>query len=291
MMSNTEAGAPIVVGVDGSEDSLRALDWAAAEAARHGWPLRLVYAHPPSDTLRPAVDALRTDPSGQDSRLSAAQDHVAREFPGLSLSTVEREGPAPRVLLEESEQARMLVVGREGLNRFGQSVLGSVSLACATNARVPVAVIPMAWDPPKKPYGRVLLGVDGSEKCQAATHYAFQAAADRGAELVVVYAWHRPTGHPERWQLDTEDPDVKAHFRRILADSIGRWQDKYPDVAVTAVDEVNHPAMALGRHAVTADLVVIGGRGHGTVTGASLGSIALAVLRHIDRPIVVVHQP
>jgi nucleotide-binding universal stress UspA family protein len=36
---------------------------------------------------------------------------------------------------------------------------------------------------------------------------------------------------------------------------------------------------------------VIGGRGHGTVTGMLLGSVARAILRHVDRPIIVVHQP
>jgi nucleotide-binding universal stress UspA family protein len=36
---------------------------------------------------------------------------------------------------------------------------------------------------------------------------------------------------------------------------------------------------------------VIGGRGHGTVTGMLLGSVARAVLRHVDHPIAVIHEP
>ena len=44
-MTNSEFIKPVVVGVDGSDDALRALDWAADEAARHGWSLRIVHAY------------------------------------------------------------------------------------------------------------------------------------------------------------------------------------------------------------------------------------------------------
>ncbi len=48
--------------------------------------------------------------------------------------------------------------------------------------------------------------------------------------------------------------------------------------------------MALAKYADATDQVVIGGRGHGVVTGALLGSQARAILRHVAAPIVVVHQ-
>lgn len=291
-MSNTGAGAPVVVGVDGSEDSLHALDWAAAEAARHHWTLRLVHAYQAPIAALPAM-AVTLPPPDEESRnvLDEARDRVARTHPELSVSTVQQEGPAPRVLLDESEGARMLVVGREGLSRIAELVLGSVSLACAMHSRVPVAVIPAGWESPTPPHGRIVVGVDGSENCQAAIQYAFQAAAERGAEFVAVYAWYLPTRWPEGWPIGADMPDIEADVDRDLAESIGRWREKYPRVPVRTVSEFNHPTVALARHAAEADMVVIGGRGHGTITGALLGSVARSTLRQLDRPTVVVHQP
>ncbi|MFW6091689.1 MAG: universal stress protein [Actinomycetota bacterium] len=291
-MSNNERGAPMVVGVDGSEDSLRALDWAAAEAARHGWPLRIVSAYEANVAALPAVAVTLPGPTERvKAVLAQARDRVANAYPELAVSTEPVQGPAPHVLLTESERARMLVVGREGVNRLAEIVLGSVSLECATHAQVPVAVIPAAWDPPKEPYGRIVLGIDGSENCQAATQYAFEEATERDAELIVAYAWHQPTHRPDDWPARTDDPHVRADFHQVLADFVSAWRDKYPDARVTAIDEVNHPALVLGHLSADADMVVIGGRGHGTVTGALLGSVAKAILRHVDRPVVVVHEP
>ncbi len=77
----------------------------------------------------------------------------------------------------------------------------------------------------------------------------------------------------------------------MLAEQLAGWRSKYPDVGVTEVVESGHPAAVIKEQAAHADLVVIGGRGHGVVTGMLLGSIARAVLHHVDRPIAVVHEP
>lgn len=291
-MSNTDLNKLVVVGVDGSTDSLHALDWAADEAAKHGWPVRLVNAYQPVIAALPAV-AVELPDATEESRhiLEHARNWVLSAHPDLSVSIMSVEGPAPRALLGASTDAGMLVVGREGLGRFAELALGSVSLACASRSATPVAVIPAAWDPPEKPFGRIVVGVDGSENCQAAVRYAFEAAAEREAALTAVFAWHQPTKWPEGWPLTSDDkPRVEADYDLILAESIAGWREKFPDVAVTTVGESEHPAEAIARHAEHADLVVIGGRGHGTVTGMLLGSVARAILRHVDRPTIVVHQ-
>ncbi|MFW6090677.1 MAG: universal stress protein [Actinomycetota bacterium] len=291
-MSNPEDAAPVVVGIDGSEDALLALDWAAAEAARHGWPLRLVNAYQTPVAALPAVAVSLPSPIDESEKfLDEAKERVARSHPELPVTTVRLVGPAPQVLLDESAQARMLVVGREGLSRMAELVLGSVSLACAMHAKTPVAVVPASWTRPATPYDRVVVGVDGSDNCQAAVKYAFGAAAERGAELVAVYAWYAPTRWPEGWPIGADMPEIEAELNRDLVEFLSKWRATYPQVAVRPVAEFNHPTHALARHAAEADLVVIGGRGHGTITGALLGSVARAILRSLDRPTVVVHQP
>jgi nucleotide-binding universal stress UspA family protein len=289
-MSN-ELNLPVVVGVDGSDYALTALDWAAEKAARHGWPLRLVNAYQVYVTAMP-VAATALPPPTEESRkiLDEARERVIAAYPDLTVTTVQHEGTAPSVLVRESEQARLLVVGREGIGRIAELVLGSVSMEVAARAKVPVAVIPANWSPPAEPYRRIVVGVDGSENCQAAVELAFATAAEQEAELVAVYAWHQPTRWPEGWPIGADEPRFKAEYDRILASATAPWLDKYPQVNVTTVSEVDHPAVALERHAAAADMVVIGGRGHGTVTGMLLGSVARAILRHIDRPVMVVHQ-
>jgi nucleotide-binding universal stress UspA family protein len=286
----------VIVGIDGSVDALHAVDWAADEAARHRWPVRLVHAYHAPIAALPAVMATLPPPIDASARIrSEARRRVADAHPDLTVAVVHREGPAPSVLLGESEQARMLVVGREGLGRIAELLLGSVSLACATRARVPVAVIPYAWKPPATPHGRVVVGVDGSPNCEAAVQYAFQTAADRGSEVVAVHAWHHttrwPEGWPDGWPPGTDTQPFLSNLDHMFAESMAQWSQKYPDVHVTTATGVGHPAIVLERYVAAADLVVIGGRGHGVVTGMLLGSVARAIVRHLDRPVVVVREP
>lgn len=290
-MSNMESNRPIVVGIDGSQDSLRAADWAAAEAQRHGWPIKLVHAYQRAVAALPAVAVTLPAPVEEATKyLSEARDRVVADRPGLDVSVVQQEGQTPRVLLDESEQARLLVVGREGLTRMAELVLGSVSLACATHSKTPVAVIPAAWDAPAEPYGRIVLGIDGSANCEAAVRYAFETAAERNAELVVVRAWGLPTRWSDGWPAELNKAKFEAEIESELAEWLADWRQKYPEVAVRTVAEFAQPAAALAKYAAEADQVVIGGRGHGVVTGALLGSQARTILRHVVAPIVVVHQ-
>lgn len=290
-MSNTDLESPVLVGVDGSDEAFRALDWAAVESANHDRALRVVYVRPDEPATWPVDAAVRPSPSEQGELvLAEARERAAAAHPGLSVSIAQIEGKPPQVLLEESRQARMLVVGREGMGRFAELVFGSVSLAVASRATVPVAVIPASWVRPPEPYGRIVCGIDGSQNCRTAAEFAFEIAAERNAELVVAYAWHQPLNRPDSWPLGTEDPHVKADFERALATVIDDLRAKYPDVPVEVVDEVEHPALVLGRQASNADVVVIGGRGHGAVTGMLLGSVAHAIIRHLDRPVIVVHS-
>lgn len=280
---------PIIVGIDGSDDSRKAMQWAAHEADRHGWSIRLVHAYDPQPGLLPPVEPETPAQRGR-RLLRVAHDEVTVGFPGLRVDVVGREGPAPPVLLAECRRGRMVVVGREGLGRLAELVLGSVSLAVATHARVPVVVVPAAWEPAGGPFGRVVVGVDGSANCQAAVETAFQLAAERGAALDVVFAWPHPSGMPHGWPPDIVKPGVRPEYHAVLDKSIDGLPEKFPDVPVTSHLDTRHPAEALKDRGHTADLVVIGGRGHGVVTGMLLGSVARAILRHVDIPIMVVHR-
>jgi nucleotide-binding universal stress UspA family protein len=286
-MSTDVVDSPIVVGIDGSESALNAMQWAAQEAAGHGWPVRLVNAYEQLPGI--PTTAARTVRVVAEELLREARERLeSRGFASLNVSTVARPGFPSRVLVQESAQARALVVGREGAGLFTPMVLGSTSLACATHARVPVVVIPETWQPAPPAQRAITLCVDGSSRSQAAIEYAFATASRWKARLVAVFAMRRTEQLvADALVIDTES---LAAARRMVSRQVAEWRSKLPDVDVTEVVEVGHPAAVIKERATDADLVVLGGRGHGTVTGMPLGSVAHAVLHHVDRPIAVVHE-
>ncbi|MFW6091238.1 MAG: universal stress protein [Actinomycetota bacterium] len=282
-MATTAANPPLVVGVDGSEVALIALDWASDEAAANGWPLRLVYV---AERYAAHVSTMVVGREIADTVFAEARQRLRRRGRrGLEVTAAMRHGSPRRVLLREASRTRGLVIGREGAGQFAELTLGSTALACATHARVPVIVVPRSWRPRQAGERTIVLGVDGSPRCRAAIEYAFATAARQGARIVAVLAVRRPEREATEQVIDS---DGAAQAKRILTEQLDEWRSKFPEVPVTEVVEAGHAAAVIKRHAADADLVVVGGRGQGTVTGMLLGSIARAVLQHVDRPVAVV---
>ncbi len=142
------ADAPVVVGVDGSVGSLRAVGYAAAEAAREGRPLLLLTAEAREDagdlgagtpTGAPDdADPADADADGTDRALA----EVRRRWPDVAV-TLRRvaERPAP-ALVAASRDAALVVVGSRGRGGFTGLLLGSVSQAVLHHASCPVLVVP-----------------------------------------------------------------------------------------------------------------------------------------------------
>ncbi|MEV3936798.1 universal stress protein [Glycomyces sp. NPDC049804] len=143
MSDRKAAVGTIVVGVDGSASSLRALQWSLAQAERTGSNVVAVLAwRAPSGygtgSLVPrgaqwAADAKAALES------SAAPACEARPRVPVELRAV--EGHPAAVLLHEAEHADLLVVGSRGRGAFAGALLGSVSLHCIRYANCPVVVV------------------------------------------------------------------------------------------------------------------------------------------------------
>jgi nucleotide-binding universal stress UspA family protein len=129
----------IVVGVDGSERSMRALEWAATEAKLRGAVLQVVHVdfarHEAVEALAP--DMLTTERSVLEQAVTRAQ---ALEK-DIMVSGRLCEPPADKALIEMSEGADMLVVGSRGLSGLKERVSGSVSNECAHRCRCPVVIV------------------------------------------------------------------------------------------------------------------------------------------------------
>ncbi|WP_295124224.1 universal stress protein [uncultured Leifsonia sp.] len=134
-------GGRIVVGVDGSAESLSALRRGARMAERLGCSLVgvTVWEYPPS---WPGYVMGGWDPE-RDARTiadDAASDVFGTKRPDW-YSTVIRSGSAARQLIAEAEDAEMLIVGSRGLGGFTGLLLGSVSRSVVEHADCPVLVI------------------------------------------------------------------------------------------------------------------------------------------------------
>ncbi len=133
----------IVVGVDGSESSKRALRWAADQAKLTGAQLKVVttWEYPPTLGWAPPYPS-DFDPE-QDARkaLQETVDSVLGADPGVAVEISVTEGHPAYVLVQAAGEAALLVVGSRGHGAFAGMLLGSVSEYCAAHSPCPVVVV------------------------------------------------------------------------------------------------------------------------------------------------------
>ncbi|MGA9873308.1 MAG: universal stress protein [Rhodococcus sp. (in: high G+C Gram-positive bacteria)] len=277
----------IVVGVDGSDGSGRAVAWAASTAVSHGYSLRIVTAVdvPARLTDEQALEFRRVAKS----RLTASAE-IARGVGGgaaLDIAGEARDGNVVDVLLDESARCALVVLGASGLNESDSRLLGSASIGLSAHAHSPVAVVRgRSIDTDGAP-GPVVVGIDGSAVNQAAIAAGFDEASRRGAPLVAVHVWSdvslgQISAVPQQWE------DIAASEEAVLAESLAGWQEKYPDVDVRRVVAQDRPVRVLGQMSEEASLIVVGNRGRGGFTGMLLGSTSYALIHTADCPVLVV---
>jgi nucleotide-binding universal stress UspA family protein len=141
----------IVVGVDGSEASRRALTWARDEAMLRSLPLEVVSAWgmPPVPVV-PEISAWSAEavadmgPATKEMVEEMLRDVVAERDLDVEVSVV--QGAPAAALLDEAADAELLVVGSRGLGGFRSLLLGSVSQQCAQHAPCPVVIVPSERD-------------------------------------------------------------------------------------------------------------------------------------------------
>lgn len=134
----------VIVGVDGSAQSIVALQWTCRRAGMCGDHVRAVCAW----SLGASGEdwSLPSDAKAEGQRraervLRDAAEAVRRDHPAAELETQAIQGAAARVLVEMSADADLLVVGSRGLGGFTGLLLGSVSQQCVHHAHCPVTVI------------------------------------------------------------------------------------------------------------------------------------------------------
>ncbi|MEU3413889.1 universal stress protein [Streptomyces sp. NPDC006658] len=290
--------APVIAAVDGSADSLRALDWALDAARRRAAPLRVVHvrqyaawgqagvlvAGPPGTEDDPVLDEVRA-------RLG---DHAGQ--PAVEYVTL--EGVPGAVLPELGDEAQLLVLGSRGRGGFASLLLGSNGLAAARDAGCPVVVVPppgreVHGEGPAEPGPRVVAGLHADSPDDGVLAFAFAEAARRHARLQVVAAYPWPA---QAWSAPGQpmpplvDEEAVADETRALADGfLAPHRERHPEVRADAEALPGDAAGHLVAASRDAELVVVGRHRRRLLAPARMmGSVTQAVLLHAASPVAVV---
>ncbi|MFE2061206.1 universal stress protein [Streptomyces sp. NPDC059467] len=283
---------PITAGVDGTEESLAALDWAAREAVRRGLPLRVVHAWRYEEH-----EALGGDREGQRGWVSEGVAESVRavtgRHPDLSVSVDVVEGGPVEVLVDAAAGSELLALGSRGHGRVVGFLLGSVGQQVIAEAARPVVLVRAGDRPTAEAAGReVVVGQQGGPEDSAAVlEFAFRTAAARRATVRVVRAWTLPpvfAYSPGSMKLLDEAGGLEPYEKKALAEAVRPLRERFPDVPVAEHVEMGSAGQVLLSESGRAQLMVVGRRAHRTAVGAHIGSVAHGVLHHADCPVAVV---
>lgn len=289
---------PVVAAVDGSDDSLRALDWALDAARRRGAPLRVAHVRQYAAWTQPGAPVV-VPPAPEDDQVLAdvrallenRADLPDTEYVGL-------DGAVGVLLPELGSTAQLMVLGSRGRGGFAGLLLGSNGMAAARDAECPVVVVPRPGrevheQVPTEPGPRVVVGLQVDSPDEATLAFAFTEAALRGALLQVVAAYPWPI---QSWAAPAElvpvmiDQDAVENETRALAEGfLAPHGARHPDVRVEPYVAPGAAAGHLVAASKDADLVVVGRHRRRLLAPARMmGSVTQAVLLHAASPVAVV---
>lgn len=307
----------VVVGVDGSENSKHALDFAlsTAQERQDGVKLVAAYAEASYKATRKA-----THDSLQEQAQRVLED-LATEFEDVDveIKSAAVEGNAAGVLISASEQASLVVVGKRGRSRLSGRLLGSVSASVAAHSHCPSVIVPDKQEAEKlselestKQTDRpewaeisvitsggiddvtdfsnsVVVGVDLDANPVKIASYAAEFAEDRNLKLTLVTA--ESLSH-SMWLPAASISETSAQeMRQEIAN---RLEDVAEQVAKQTSTDVEWrffdatPTDVLSDASKTASLVVVGTRGRGGFAGLLLGSVSQTVLSNAISPVLVI---
>jgi nucleotide-binding universal stress UspA family protein len=274
------ARQPVIAGTDGSQESMRAVEWAAREATLRKVTLRIVAIPvlPPRMIPTPATPETVAGMVERSMRraLAAAAEEAATLEPDLAIETQLLHGTPAQVLVGAAAEASMLVLGSRGAGGFSAMILGSVSRYVATHATVPVVV---AREETMALHREIVVGVRDPAQSDAALGLGFEEAALRKARLLAVHAWSwSGPGHTE----------IPAEENTHLESTVTTWGEKFPEVEARWEVVHGHPGRVLSGLSARADLVVLGRHAPGGPHAPGVGSVTHAVLSHAHGPVVSV---
>ncbi len=274
MSESASLTSGVVVGTDGSDDSIGAIAWAAMAASAHGLTLTVVHSRP--DAVAPVREVTDDAPE----QLGRVATEVARTHPDLSLQLVEHPASPVQALLDVSRDAAMTVLGSRGLGGFAGLLLGSTPMEMVPHAICPVVVVRPGHESDD---GDVVVAYDGSPAAAAAAAFGFwhAQATGRSVRVVSVDEQSGESGDVDVSLLPVGSPEA-SYWAPVLVVA-----GNYPEVTVHYRAEPGRPTRVLIDQQRVA-LLVMGTRGLGGFRGLLQGSVSQQVLHHATFPVAMV---
>jgi nucleotide-binding universal stress UspA family protein len=277
----------VVVGVDASQESNDALTWARAIA---GPDDRIVVVHAWEIPLMSGYDMVIAVDMAEVERLAKQGiDDLVGRLDDDRLVPVIHRGHAGRALVEEAEDADLVVVGHRGSSRMSL-MLGSTANYVIHHTSTPVVVA--RGDEVAIPPQRVVVGVDDFDDPDdspsvRALRWATELPGIR--EVIAIHAWFLPPlaigmYHPASTDMTSMDEAARRVVDRVIAAA-----GPFPDgVTVTADVARGTGGFALIEASRDTDLVVVGRRGRGGFSELLLGSTSAETAAHSHAPVAIV---
>jgi nucleotide-binding universal stress UspA family protein len=300
-LHTTPAPGSIVVGIDGSVGSAKALHWAAEQARLEHRSLTLIHvvnhrvdmwAGEPGFDLNEVLAAMSAE--GQELLDNAVASLRLEPHDDLVVSRVLVKGDPRQILIDASAQAASIVLGSRGRGPIASLLLGSVSVGVTRLARCPVVVLrPEEGTAPSRVGGtHVVVGVIHGQPVGQAVEFAFRQSSLRKLPLVVLHApwealfgWAAAGGMAVATDLATSEADEDA-----TAALMAGLREKFPDVEITYAAGRGFPDDYLLGGAYDGDMVVVGTRHPSLATVILEGNLARSVTEHAHCLVAVVPE-
>ncbi|GAA1974019.1 universal stress protein [Microbacterium pumilum] len=260
----------IVLGFDGTEPSLVALDWVAERAARGACRIEIVTIgdHVPDMVIRDAEQRI-TD-------RAADADVIWRRL----------SGRMPDSLLRAAEDADLLVIGARRRRPVRSALTGWLPVRTVSRSHVPTVVVPNEWTVNDGP---VVVGVDDDHSSSAAVPFAAIEAEASGGSLSLLHAWQMPIPTTEgAGALLASPTHVKDAHREVLDRAGEAIADEHPALTLEKSLVQDSPSSALVARSARSSLIVLGTHQRGLLESAILGSVCQDVLASSLSPVCVV---
>ncbi|KQU56278.1 hypothetical protein ASG84_21245 [Rhodococcus sp. Leaf278] len=281
----------IVVGVDGSPNSVSAALWAATIAERLDSPMHIAEAvqQPALYSGEPASVIPREvwDEQRRKAELVVADvaTAVLARHPNSAVTTSVEETSACAMMVELSRTARMLVVGNPASGPIVSALFGSTAQEVSNAAQCPVIVWREGSHAVDAP---ILVGIDGSATSEVAVGQAFDLASSFGVPMIAALAWNSLSqGAALSLPGSPDGTEIEREQRLLMSECLAGWAEKYPDVSVEHVVQQGNPAHLLVDLSKRAGLVVVGSHGRGVVARALFGSTSSNLTRHAHCPVMI----
>ena len=266
----------------------RALSEAASSArpllALTAWADPMWFGDPTGMALSPAALSYEENAAAAQQRVTQALDKALSEYgesgPEVPASAEQRNGNAGQVLVEASEQARLVVVGGRRHGAVAGALLGSTSSYVLHHAHCPVMVVHATATPGR--FAQVVVGVDAAASSRSTLRWAIDAARRYDCPLLVLHAL------AELPEPTSRHPDAEAQALTWLNGEIAEASIDLGAAHVHSEVVEGPPSRVLLGRSGAPDLLVVGSRGRGGFTELLLGSVASQVTGHALGTTVVV---